>query len=152
MANIAGVLREEILRLARKEIRKQTSAARKASAPYRKDIAKLKRCVSDLHRRLTPLQKQVLRSVPAQVEPADSDHVRFTAKGLRSQRSRLGLSAADYGKLVGVTGQSIYSWEQGTSRPRRQQVAKIASIRHLGKREARARLEQLAAANRRNTK
>ncbi|HNS22344.1 MAG TPA: helix-turn-helix transcriptional regulator [Sedimentisphaerales bacterium] len=152
MANIAGVLREEILRLARKEIRKQTSAARKASAQYRKDIAKLKRCVSDLQRRLTPLQKQVLRSVPAQVEPADSDHVRFTAKGLRSQRSRLGLSAADYGKLVGVTGQSIYSWEQGTSRPRRQQVAKIASIRHLGKREARARLEQLAAANRRNTK
>ncbi|MBP7053032.1 MAG: helix-turn-helix transcriptional regulator [Phycisphaerae bacterium] len=152
MANIAGVLREEILRLARKEIRKQTSAARKASAQYRKDIAKLKRCVSDLQRRLTPLQKQVLRSAPAQVEPADTDHVRFTAKGLRSHRSRLGLSAADYGKLVGVTGQSIYSWEQGTSRPRRQQVARIASIRHLGKREALARLEQLAAGNRKKAK
>ena len=152
MANIAGVLREEILRLARKEIRRQTSAARKASAQYRKDIAVLKRRVSDLHRRLTPLQKQVLRNAPPQAEQGDADHVRFTAKGLRSQRSRLGLSAADYGKLVGVTGQSIYSWERGTSRPRKQQVARIASIRHMGKKEALARLEQLAARTQKKSK
>ncbi len=78
--------------------------------------------------------------------------MRFTAKGLRSQRSRLGLSAADYGKLVGVTGQSIYSWERETSRPRKQQVARIASIRHLGKKEAHARLEQLAAGTRKKSK
>ncbi|MEN6425701.1 MAG: helix-turn-helix domain-containing protein [Phycisphaerales bacterium] len=142
MANIAGVLREEILRLARKEIRSQTDAIRKASAQYRRDIAELKRRASDLQRRLAPLEKQVLRNAPTQVREADTDHVRFTAKGLRSQRKRLGLSAADYGKLVGVTGQSIYSWEQETSRPRKQQVARIALIRHIGKKEARTRLDQ----------
>jgi DNA-binding transcriptional regulator YiaG len=69
--------------------------------------------------------------------------VRFTAKGLRSQRQRLELSAADYGKLIGVTGQTIYSWEGETSRPRQQQVARIASLRHMGKTEAQARLQQL---------
>lgn len=144
MANIAGVLRQEILRLARKEIRSQTDVLKRASAKYRKDIAELKRRVSDLHRRLAPLEKQVLRSAPAQTLDAETDGVRFTAKGLRSQRKRLALSAADYGKLIGVTGQSIYSWERETSRPRKQQVARLASIRHLGKKEARARLEQLA--------
>jgi len=152
MANIAGVLRQEILRLARKEIRNQTSALKKASVQYRRDIAELKRRASDLQRKLTPIEKRVLREVPAQAAEVETDRVRFTAKGLRSQRKRLGLSAADYGKLVGVTGQSIYSWEQETSRPRKQQVMRIASIRHMGKREAQARLEQLAGANRKKSR
>lgn len=148
MANIAGVLREEILRLARKELRQQTSAFKRASAQYRRDIAALKRRISDLQRRLAPIERQAARTSPAPVAAGDADGVRFTAKGLRSQRKRLALSAADYGKLVGVTGQSIYSWEQETSRPRKQQVIRIAAIRHLGKKEARSRLDQLAGGNR----
>jgi len=152
MANIAGVLRQEILRLSRKEIRSQTSALKKASVQYRRDIAELKRRAADLQRKLTPLEKQVLKNAPTRTEEVETDHVRFTAKGLRSQRKRLGLSAADYGRLVGVTGQSIYSWEQETSRPRKQQVARIAAIRHLGKKEARARLDQSAGGNRRRAK
>jgi DNA-binding transcriptional regulator YiaG len=147
MPNIATVLKEEILRLARKEVRRQTSVLWKASAQYRKDIAEMKRRVSDLRRKVTPLEKQVLKNAPAQTAETDADHVRFTAKGLRSQRQRLGLSAANYGKLVGVTGQTIYSWEQETSRPRKQQVARIASLRHLGKREVLARLAQMAGRN-----
>ena len=82
---------------------------------------------------------------------AEAEGVRFTAKGLRSQRKRLALSAADYGKLVGVTGQSIYSWEREISRPRKQQVARIASLRHVGKKEIRARLEQLTNGSRKKS-
>jgi len=54
MPNIATVLREEIVRLARKEIRRQTNALKKVSAQYRKDIAEMKRRVSDLQRRVSP--------------------------------------------------------------------------------------------------
>ena len=143
MPNIAAVLKEEILRLARKEVRRQTDALKRASAQYRKDMAEMKRRVSDLQRKVTPLEKQVLRGVAAPPAEDEGEHVRFTAKGLCSQRKRLGLSAADYGKLVGVTGQTIYSWEGQTSRPRKSQVARLASLRHLGKREALARLEQM---------
>ena len=152
MPNIATVLKEEIVRLARKEIRRQTSVLKKMSAQYHKDIAAMKRRVSDLQRKVTPLEKQVLENVPAQVAEVDTEHARFTAKGLRSQRQRLGLSAANYGKLVGVTGQTIYSWEQETARPRKQQVAWIASLRHMGKREALARLQQLASRSRKRSK
>jgi DNA-binding transcriptional regulator YiaG len=152
MPNIATALRDEIVRLARKEVRRQTSVLRKASAQYRKDIAEMKRRVSDLRRKVTPLEKQVLKNAPAQTAETDADHVRFTAKGLRSQRKRLGLSAANYGKLIGVTGQTIYSWEQETSRPRKQQFARIAALRHIGKREALARLAQLKGDNKRKSK
>jgi DNA-binding transcriptional regulator YiaG len=112
----------------------------------------MKRRVSDLRRKVSPLEKQVLKSAPSQAAEADAEHVRFTAKGLRSQRRRLGLSAANYGKLIGVTGQTIYSWEQETSRPRKQQFAPIAALRHIGKREAQNRLEQLASRSRKRPK
>ncbi len=144
MPNIAAVLKEEISRLARKEARKETTALRRASVQYRKDIAEMKRRISDLQRKVGPLEKQVLKTIPSQAGKVDGERVRFTAKGLRSQRARLGLSAEDYGKLIGVTDQTVYNWEHETARPRKQQVAIIASLRHLGKREARARVAQLA--------
>ena len=143
MPNIAAVLKEEIVRLARREIRRQTNALKKASAQYRKDIAEMKRRLADLHRKVSPLEKQVLKGVSSQIPELEAERVRFTAKGLRSQRKRLGLSAADYGKLIGVTGQTIYSWEGETSHPRKQQFGPIAALRHIGKQEALARLEQL---------
>jgi len=144
MPNIAAVLKEEISRLARREIRRQMHSLRRASAQYRKDIAEMKRRVSDLQRKVTPLEKQAINTVSPQAAQIDAERVRFTAKGLRSQRERLKLSAADYGKLIGVTDQTIYNWEHETARPRKQQLALIASLRQIGKKQALARLEQLA--------
>ena len=148
MPNIAGVLKEEISRIARKQVRSETISLKKASSQYRRDIAQLKRHVSNLQRRMTLFEKQVPQNVPSQVTEADAEGVRFTAKGLRSQRKRLGLSAADYGKLVGVGTQTIYNWESEISRPRKKQLPVLASLRNIGKREAQARLEQLSKSGR----
>jgi DNA-binding transcriptional regulator YiaG len=144
MPNIAVVIKEEISRIARKEIRSETTVLRKVSAQYRREIAELKRQVSNLQGRISVLEKRVLRDVPTQVPEAEAKGVRFTAKGLLSQRKRLGLSAAEYGRLVGVTSLTIYSWEKGTSRPRKTLLPVLASIRQMGKREVHARLEQLS--------
>ena len=152
MPNIVAVLKEEISRLARKEIRGEILALKKASAQYRRDIAEMKRRICDLQRKMGPLQKQVLKKGSGQAAPSVTNRVRFTAKGLRSQRQRLGLSAADYGKLAGVTGQTIYSWEHETARPRRQQVARLAALRRIGKRDAQAHLEPPAPATRKKSK
>ena len=152
MPNIATVLKQEIVRLARKEVRGQTDALKKTSVQQRKAIAELKRRIADLQRRIAPLQKQVLKGGPSPADEAPAPGVRFTAKGLRSQRQRLGLSAADYGKLIGVTGQTIYSWEHETARPRQQQVVRLAALRHLGKRDAQARLERQAGGGRKKSK
>lgn len=148
MPNIAAVLKQEISRIARREIRNETASLKKASSQYRRAIAELKRQVSSLQRRIPLLEKRMPQNAPSQVTSAETTNVRFTAKGLRSQRKRLGLSAADYGKLVGVTAQTIYSWENGLSRPRRQQLPALASIRPMGKREAQARLERLTRGRR----
>jgi DNA-binding transcriptional regulator YiaG len=144
MPNITGVLREEISRLARKEIRSQTETLRKASTEYRKRIAEMKRQVSDLQRKVTSLEKQVQKTSPPRLTKTEAGSFRFSAKGLRSNRRRLGLSAEDFGKLIGVTGQTIYKWEQEASRPREKQLASLAAARGMGKREAQEQLEKLS--------
>jgi DNA-binding transcriptional regulator YiaG len=37
--------------------------------------------------------------------------------------------------------QSVYNWEQGQAAPRTEQLAKIAAVRAMGKREVARRLE-----------
>ena len=144
MPNIAAAFREEIVRLASKEIRKHSQGLKKTSAQSRKDIAELKRRVAKLQTQVAVLERQ--RSKEAMPNPlqANGAGLHFSAKSLRSQRKRLGFSAGDYGKLLGVSGQTIYGWEQGNIRPRASQLPAIASLRTVGKREALARLERLS--------
>ena len=146
MPNIAVVLKEEIARLARKEVRAQTQEFKKASAQYRSHIAGLRKRVETLERQLKRVSKSAGRANPvaaAEETGEESRHRRFSATRLAAQRQKLGLSAADFGTLLGVSGQSVYKWEHGESRPRARQLEAIAAVRGIGKREAATRLEQL---------
>ncbi len=143
MPNIAVTFRQEITRLARREIRSQTQGLRKASAQFRREIAGLKRRASALKSEVTRLERRVGADAAPQITETDPAKIRFAAKGVIAQRSRLGISAADFGKLIGVTAHTIYKWEHGTSHPRRAQLSAFGSIRRLSKAEALARLEQI---------
>ena len=133
MPNIAAVLRQEICRLAKKEVKAQVGKTQKASAQYRRDIANLKRLLSQQEKEINLIKRQK-GQLPKEEEPLDG--VRFSARSVKAQRNRLGLSAADYGKLVGVSGLTIYSWEHDKSRPRKAQLAASIAVRGIGKREA----------------
>jgi len=143
MSNIGLMLKQEISRLCRREIRKEVGATKKALGTYRRDIAALKRTVAELERKTGQLGKAAasqMRSAPVQMP----DHsVRFVAKGFRAHRGRLGLSAPQMGKLLGVSEQTIYNWESKTASPRKEQMPKIVALRSLGKREAQQRLSEL---------
>lgn len=141
MPNITSLLNEEIVRLARKEIRKETADLKKASAQYRADIAALKRRMTDLEKQVARASKLAAKA-PAETEPKAGASVRFSAKGLAKHRKRLGLSAADLGSLLGVTAQSVYNWETGKTRPREEQIVALATLRTLGKRKALAQLAE----------
>lgn len=140
MTSLGSVLKNEITRLARKEVRAQIEPLKKANSSYRREIAELKRQVTLLGRQAQAARKSISKVPQANAEPPAA---RFVAKGLRSLRARLGLSAADFAKLAGASGQSIYNWESGKSVPRKSQLAVLAGLRTLGKREAHARLAQL---------
>jgi DNA-binding transcriptional regulator YiaG len=147
MSNIGIVLRGEISRLARKEARSQVDQARKAAATHRHEIAALKRQIASLERQVTLLLRKSASARPEVSGEATARPIRFSAKRLQSQRSRLGLSAIDFGRLLGVSAQTIYNWEHEVARPRGELLGKLAALRGIGKREAGERLKQLAASN-----
>ena len=140
MPNIASVLKQEIVRLARRELRSETAGLKKASAKYRSEIAALKRSVAALEQQISRVEKRAVEAVSPSEAAGTSTRVRFSAKGFRAQRQRLAMSAAGLGAILGVSAQTIYSWEAGTTRPREQQLPAIAALRTIGKREAAARL------------
>jgi DNA-binding transcriptional regulator YiaG len=152
MPNIATVFKSEISRLARKELRNDSDGLRKIIATQRSEVASLKRRVRALEATVKKLSKMSAANESSTRTPARRDAgevnatgLRFRAAGMAANRKRLGLSAADFGLLVGATGQSIYAWEAGKAKPRAQALAAIAALRGIGKREAEARLEQLKA-------
>ena len=138
MANIASLLKSEISRLARKEIRAETESLKKASAQYRSDIATLKRRLAEQDRLIAQLRKGKPANDAKGAEECLS--LCFLADGFASLRKKLDLSAAEMGKLLGVSLQTVYHWEKGQSKPRSSQLKAIAEVRTLGKRGAAARL------------
>jgi DNA-binding transcriptional regulator YiaG len=155
MPNIAGILRQEICRLAKKEVKAQVGKTQKAAAQYRRDIAKLKRLMSQQEKEIKLLKKRSVGEGQPQTEQNELDAVRFSARSVKAQRQRLGLSAADYGKLVGVSGLTIYNWEHGKARPRKIQLAALVAVRGIAKREALLKVAEAGAAKktpRRNAK
>jgi DNA-binding transcriptional regulator YiaG len=144
MPNIASLLKEEITRLARKELKSNTESLKKAVATYRSEIAALKRRVDQLERQSKRTAKVVSKAVSS--EPQEElANLRFRVDGFKAHRERLGLSAADCGKLLGVSALSVYKWESGQARPRPKYLPAIAALRSMGKREAAKRLEVNAA-------
>ena len=146
MANIATVLKAEISRVARKEVRAETTSLKKAGRLYRSEIAALKRTTQTLERQI----KKLLKTNATATQQADAETSetprRFGPKSLISQRRRLGLSAAECGLLLGASSQSIYNWEEGKTRPQAKHLPAIAALRALGKRQAAAHLESLRQA------
>lgn len=142
MPDIAGLLKVEIARLSKKVVREQTKALQSASSQYRHQIAALKKDVAQLQRQIAQLRKSAARGAPV-AESAEQPRNRFVAKGLKSMRERLDLSARDLGLLLDVSTQTIYNWETKKTSPRADQVAAIAALRGLGKKAIRARLASM---------
>lgn len=119
---------------------------KKAVSTYRAEIAALKRRTQALEQQLRRLGKTSAPAAATAQDEGPSTVHRFSAKGLASQRRRLGLSANDCGLLLGASGQSVYNWEEGKARPRVKHMAAIAALKTLGKKDARKHLESLKSA------
>ena len=144
MPNIATALRDEIRRLAKREIKAVTRSTKQAVGQHRRDIAMLKRLVQVQQKEIRFLKTQEskrLNQPPTAEEPVKG--VRFSARSVRAQRQRLGLSAEDFAKLVGVSGLTIYNWEHDKARPKKDRLGGLFALRHVGKRESLKKLEML---------
>ena len=150
MANVAKVLKEEIARISRKETKTAVTQIGKSQTSLRKMVADLKKRVVSLekeNRRLVAEAKKH-KALPAQKPSEEAGKARFSAKGIRSLRSKLGVTQAEFAKLAGTTTHSVYLWEkkEGALKLRDKTRQALLSIREMGAKEARAKLDEAGKA------
>ena len=145
MSDIVSALKDVVRRLARKEIRNQVSVTRKTVTQHRRDIARLKKQVLLQQKKLASLESggRVSKATQGSATPTglSLEGSRYSVRSVKAQRKRLKLSAEEFGRLLGVTAQTIYNWEQGKVRPRKSQLTQLVDIRNIGRREALRRLD-----------
>lgn len=141
MATYSAVFKDEVSRLARKATKDLINPVRSSASNSRHQIAALKRDVALLQKELSSLKREMRKVASSAPEERDGDvKHRFTSKGFASLRSKLGLTLNEMALLLDCSSMSVYNWERDTT-PRSPQIAAIAALRPLGKRQVRAMLE-----------
>lgn len=142
MPNIAAVLKEEILRIARKEIKTQLAAVKEENTALRKKVAKLEKQVeSGLP--AAPAKRGRKPGVRKAVKPANENQLSITGKAVLKLRKKFGLSQGTFAELLGVTGQTVYHWERkkGQLRFRGDASAGLEKACNMTKAQAHAELK-----------
>jgi DNA-binding transcriptional regulator YiaG len=148
MSNVVKVLKAEIARISKKEAKSATQAIGKSNTWLRKTVADFKKRLVVLekeNKRLVAAIKKYQVAQPEKIEQEEGKKARFTSRGIRALRKELRLSQADFGKLLGTTPHAVYLWEKkiGALNLRDKTKAAILSVRGLGAREAKEKLEEL---------
>ncbi|MDD2240112.1 MAG: helix-turn-helix domain-containing protein [Kiritimatiellae bacterium] len=145
MSNVMKELKAEIARVSRRQITKELAPIKRINAAHRSWIADLRRQLTQVQKQLAQLNKAVPATDLPVAAPADAAAapIRFwiTGKGVRNLRQRLGLTQAQFGKLAGVSGQTIVNWEatKGKISLRRKDMpGRLQEIRKMKKRDVQA--------------
>lgn len=147
MPNVAQVLKEEISRLARKEIRASCDPLRKQVQSLRRTVRTQQETIDKLERSLSKMVEMTATDAGTSLyapteEKEQRSRARVTPASIRRHRLRLGLSQAQLGGLLNVSTNTIVRWEQGSSKPRVQHRTALLRLRDLGVRDVKQILEE----------
>jgi DNA-binding transcriptional regulator YiaG len=153
MSNVAKVLKAEISRISRKEVKGTIGVIGKSHRGLKKIVADLKRRVDLLEKENRRLAEAISkhREEPPQMISEETKKPRLTSRGIRSLRNKLGLTQSDFAKLLGTTAHSVYLWEkkEGALKLRGKTKAALLSIRGMGARELKTRLAEAGSKGKR---
>ncbi len=137
MGKVESLLKQEIIRLSKREVRK-------AATPIREEVKRLKVRTVELMRALAAVRAQLDASRAKERVSRLREEVaqgkvrrRLSPKMIVRMRTRLGVSQARFAQLIGASLPSITNWEKGKTTPRPEIREKILSLRALKKRDIR---------------
>lgn len=146
MGKIESTIKEEIMRLAKKEIKVFFSPLASEVRAMKKKLSSLSKTVSSLDRwtrekiRQDEKDKLMLKANAGEIKKS-----RFTPQRIRNLRQKLGLSQKALAILTEVTIGTVGAWEKGKFGPRADKKAALIALRKLGKREARKVMDKKRA-------
>lgn len=144
--NLSQLLKSEIIRLSRKEIKSQVQPLRSSNFSLKQTVADLKRKITALEATNKQLMASYKKSQP-QVSAEEVSKARITARTITKLREKLGVSQDSFAKLLGVSSQAVYAMEhkEGRIKLRQGTLTALLAVRGLGKREVQKKLEELEA-------
>lgn len=148
MANFGKQFQEEIRRLARKETKLDLERMKREQVDLRKSLSAARKQIEKLQRDIKRLGRggaAASADTGGEQESGEGVKARVSGKTIRLMRAKMGLTQAEFAKLVGVTGQSIYQWErkEGPLTFRGGAKERIVAFKGVGAREARKRLAEM---------
>ena len=143
MGTLEATIKSEIVRLAKREIRKTL-------VPLGRDVRQLKSTVSQLRRTVLALERSAAqqqkelkkRKIPLEATLEEVKKSRFSPALIRSLRKNLGISQKELAILAGVTVGAAHLWEIGKFKPKDEKKAVMVALRKLGRREVKKLLEE----------
>jgi DNA-binding transcriptional regulator YiaG len=133
MPTLAATLRQEVRRLAAREIRGTQRVLRRVQKhvrTLRSSARATRRGLEKLDRRLARLGARVVATRRGAREERGGR--RMAPEAIRAFRDRLGMSRREFSALVGVSPGSIFGWESGRTIPRGHSVTRLVELKSRG--------------------
>jgi DNA-binding transcriptional regulator YiaG len=145
MGKVETIIKSEIVRLAKREMRKATAPLRRDVRILKGVVSQLRKTVLNLERFVSLQRKEWEKKPPLEAAPEEVETSRLSPRLIRSLRERLGLSQRDFARLTGVTPLAVYQWETGVFKPKKEKKGVLVALRKLGRRDVRKLLEEKKA-------
>jgi DNA-binding transcriptional regulator YiaG len=143
MGNLEATIKSEIVRLAKRELRRVTVPLRRDVRSLKVTVSQLRKAVSGLERFATRRDSQMLsEKVALSAAPEELEKSRFSPRLIQALRKRLGITQKELAILAGVTVGAIFQWEKGIFDPRDDKKAVLVALRKLGRRQVKMLLEE----------
>jgi transcriptional regulator with XRE-family HTH domain len=135
MGKIESMIKSEIQRLARREIRSTFRPLKREVRSMRLKLSGLTRGFGTLNR----ITKEQVQRASAQFKlessPEEIKIARFSPARIRALRLKKGLSQKELGMLIGVSMGTVVLWEKGKITPKAERKGALIALRKLKKRE-----------------
>jgi DNA-binding transcriptional regulator YiaG len=146
MGKVESIIKSEIIRLAKGEMRK-------ISIPLGRDVRLMKNTVSQVRKSVLALerfaahqQKELSkREIRLEATPEEVKKSRLSPRLIKSLRKHLGITQKELAILTGVTIGAAHQWEIGKFNPKPEKKAAIVALRKLGRGEVKKLLEEKAS-------
>ena len=143
MPNIATLLKEEISKIARKEVQDQVGELKQTVREQRDAIARLEKQIGSAKAATKSADAKPAAKVRKPAGIGDRRKQRRIAPNtIKKHRKRLKLSQAELGEILNVSTNTVLRWEAGTSKPRRKHLPGLDELRTISMRELKKKLSK----------
>jgi DNA-binding transcriptional regulator YiaG len=145
MAKIEGVIKAEIMRLAKREVRAVFRPLKREVRQMSLKLSGLSKGFASLNRMAKELHLEEARP-KLEASPEEAKASRLSPERISGLRKKLGISQRELGILIGASLGTVAMWEKGKFKPKADKKAALVALRKLKKREVKNLLAQKANA------